>query len=240
MLERNADNVDLPRAIRQTRSLHPREAVRALADRVLEATGDALSDDATVLCLDWHGDHGRDRASDHGAEKGRASAGLHLRTFTLRVGPARPDRAGQSCAARIRRGRNAAPPPRRRDGCSTDGSGCEPGPAKHVPAAVQSSLSGIAAVIDHQRMKVDPPAPRGRELDPVRPPVGLDAVVQVAQDLQDFVRVVRVVVQVKVAVRSRLPPDERVNSPPSSSQNRQPTERTASRTLRTSAELMPS
>ena len=76
MLERNAVNVDLPRAIRETRSLHPREAVRALADRVLEATGDALSDDATVLCLDWHGDHGRDRVTDHGAEQARASAAL--------------------------------------------------------------------------------------------------------------------------------------------------------------------
>jgi len=50
-----------------------REAVRVLADRVLEATGHALSDDATVLCLDWHGGHGRDRDSVHGAEQGRAS-----------------------------------------------------------------------------------------------------------------------------------------------------------------------
>lgn len=74
MLERNAVNVDLARAIRETSSLHPREAVRALADRVLEETGNALNDDATVLCLDWHGDHGRDRVSHHGAEQGRASA----------------------------------------------------------------------------------------------------------------------------------------------------------------------
>ena len=63
MLERNAVGVDLAEAIAETRSLHPREAVRALADRVLEATGHALSDDATVLCLDWHGGHGRDRDS---------------------------------------------------------------------------------------------------------------------------------------------------------------------------------
>ena len=73
MLERNAAGVDLPAAIGETRSLHPREAVRALADRVLEATGHALSDDATVLCLDWHGGHGRDRDSVHGAEPARAS-----------------------------------------------------------------------------------------------------------------------------------------------------------------------
>jgi serine phosphatase RsbU (regulator of sigma subunit) len=73
MLERNADWVDLPATIAQTRSLHPREAVRALADAVLDATGHALSDDATVMCLDWHGGHGRDRDSAYGAEKERAS-----------------------------------------------------------------------------------------------------------------------------------------------------------------------
>ncbi|WP_221767497.1 PP2C family protein-serine/threonine phosphatase [Nocardioides sp. LS1] len=75
MLERNAVDVDLAREIAQTRGLHPREAVRALADRVLEATGQALSDDATVLCLDWHGHHGRDRDSAHGADRVRASDG---------------------------------------------------------------------------------------------------------------------------------------------------------------------
>ena len=73
MLERSAVAVDLPGAIIETRSLHPREAVRALADRVLDATGTGLSDDATVLCLDWHGGHGRDRDSIQGADQGRAS-----------------------------------------------------------------------------------------------------------------------------------------------------------------------
>ncbi|MDX6301225.1 MAG: hypothetical protein QOF53_2439 [Nocardioidaceae bacterium] len=73
MIERNAVDVDFPAAIAETRALHPREAVRALADRVLEATGNKLSDDATVLCLDWHGGHGRDRDSHHGAEQNRAS-----------------------------------------------------------------------------------------------------------------------------------------------------------------------
>jgi len=76
MLERNAVGVDLSAAIRATRALHPRDAVRSLADRVLEATGHELSDDATVLCLDWHGGHGRDRSSVHGAEPLRASAPL--------------------------------------------------------------------------------------------------------------------------------------------------------------------
>ena len=73
MLERHAAGLDLTQEIRATRSLHPREAVRALADRVLEATGGELSDDATVLCLDWYGGHGHDRSSRHGADPARAS-----------------------------------------------------------------------------------------------------------------------------------------------------------------------
>jgi serine phosphatase RsbU (regulator of sigma subunit) len=73
MLERNAAGVDLREGIDATRSLHPREAVRALADRVLAETGHELSDDATVLCLDWHGGHGRARESVHGSERSRGS-----------------------------------------------------------------------------------------------------------------------------------------------------------------------
>lgn len=73
MLERNAASIDLPAAIRQSASLHPREAAAALADSVLEATGHALGDDATVLCLDWYGGHGRDRSASGGADLGRAS-----------------------------------------------------------------------------------------------------------------------------------------------------------------------
>ena len=76
MVERNAAVVDFPAAIAETRSLHPREAVRELADRVLHATGNKLSDDATILCLDWHGGHGQDRDSQHGAEQNRASRPL--------------------------------------------------------------------------------------------------------------------------------------------------------------------
>lgn len=73
MVERNAVDVDFPAAIVQTRELHPREAVRALADRVLEATGNKLRDDATVLCVDWHGHHGVARVTRHGADLDRAS-----------------------------------------------------------------------------------------------------------------------------------------------------------------------
>jgi len=76
MLERNPAGIDLPTAIADTCSLHPREVVRALADSALEATGHALSDDATVLCLDWHGAHDEDRSAVAGADSGRASAPL--------------------------------------------------------------------------------------------------------------------------------------------------------------------
>jgi serine phosphatase RsbU (regulator of sigma subunit) len=76
MLERHAAGLDLAQAIRATRWLHPREAVRALADRVLEVASGDLRDDATVVCLDWYGGHGHDRISRHGADRARASPPL--------------------------------------------------------------------------------------------------------------------------------------------------------------------
>ncbi len=69
MLERNAAGLDLDVAIADTRMLHPREAVRALADLVLDVSGDVLADDATVLCVDWYGGHGRDRRTAYGANR---------------------------------------------------------------------------------------------------------------------------------------------------------------------------
>lgn len=74
MLERNVASVDLPSAMNETRDLHPREVVRALADRALAAAGHALQDDATLLCLDWHGSHHDTRDAVSGAEPARASA----------------------------------------------------------------------------------------------------------------------------------------------------------------------
>jgi serine phosphatase RsbU (regulator of sigma subunit) len=73
MLERNVAGVDLPASLADTQTLHPREAVRAMADKALEAAGQALADDATLLCLDWHGSHDRDRSSIAGADPERAS-----------------------------------------------------------------------------------------------------------------------------------------------------------------------
>ena len=68
MLERNAAAVDLIAEISQTRTMHPREATRRLADDVLAVTGPTLADDATLLILDWHGHHGRDRVTIGGAD----------------------------------------------------------------------------------------------------------------------------------------------------------------------------
>ncbi|WP_122819789.1 PP2C family protein-serine/threonine phosphatase [Nocardioides pantholopis] len=73
MLERHLAGVDLPGAIRDTAGLHPREVVRALADSALAAAGHALQDDATVLVLDWHGQHEETRDAVSGADQSRAS-----------------------------------------------------------------------------------------------------------------------------------------------------------------------
>ena len=68
MLERNAATLDLVTEIGRTTGMHPRETTRRLADLVLKATGPTLADDATLLILDWHGHHGRDRDSVAGAD----------------------------------------------------------------------------------------------------------------------------------------------------------------------------
>ncbi|MGA4683405.1 PP2C family protein-serine/threonine phosphatase [Micromonospora sp. AB353] len=72
MRERNAADLDLPGALLGITHLHPREAVRALSDAVLEIAGPALADDATLLVIDWYGDHGP-RRSTAGADLARAS-----------------------------------------------------------------------------------------------------------------------------------------------------------------------
>lgn len=77
MLERGAAALDMVAAIDETRSLHPRETTRCLADHVLDVTGHSLADDATLLVLDWHGhhgEHGHERATVAGADTARASS----------------------------------------------------------------------------------------------------------------------------------------------------------------------
>lgn len=76
MLERNVASLDLPGVIQGTRDLHPREVVRSLADGALASAGRALKDDATVLCLDWHGQHDELRDAVAGADPSLASGPL--------------------------------------------------------------------------------------------------------------------------------------------------------------------
>lgn len=74
MLEHNADSLDLSNLIVRTRTLHPREAARTLIAAVVDANGGHLKDDATVICLDWHGVDQSRRDADTGADLADASA----------------------------------------------------------------------------------------------------------------------------------------------------------------------
>ena len=69
MLERNAATVDVASVITESRHLHPRQAVQTLTRTVSQACGGQLRDDATVLCLDWHGGPPRDRDTTAGANR---------------------------------------------------------------------------------------------------------------------------------------------------------------------------
>ncbi|MER7981061.1 SpoIIE family protein phosphatase [Streptomyces sp. NPDC095817] len=74
MLERNAQSLDLPELIVNTRALHPREAARALIGAVVDAGQGHLKDDATVICLDWHDTGSSQRQAHTGANLTTASA----------------------------------------------------------------------------------------------------------------------------------------------------------------------
>jgi serine phosphatase RsbU (regulator of sigma subunit) len=68
MLERNAERLDVAQTLGRSRNMHPRELVHALGAAVLRATGGDLRDDATIVCLDWHGGPPRRRVSARGAD----------------------------------------------------------------------------------------------------------------------------------------------------------------------------
>lgn len=69
LLERNVSSLDIETLVAQGAQLHPREAVQHLIKAVLEGTGGQLKDDATVMCLDWHGGPPRSRISYSGADR---------------------------------------------------------------------------------------------------------------------------------------------------------------------------
>ena len=68
MLERNAEDLDIPELLLASAHLHPREAIQFLTHAVLDAVDGDLRDDATSLCFDWHGGPQGDRVSHAGAE----------------------------------------------------------------------------------------------------------------------------------------------------------------------------
>ena len=69
MLERNTTSVDVEDMVATGATMHPREAVQHLTQAIFAATGGALIDDATAMCLDWHGGPARNRKSHSGANR---------------------------------------------------------------------------------------------------------------------------------------------------------------------------
>jgi serine phosphatase RsbU (regulator of sigma subunit) len=55
MLERNAEQLDLPALITAHAGDHPRQLIQTLTAAVEDVVGGDLADDATAMCLHWHG-----------------------------------------------------------------------------------------------------------------------------------------------------------------------------------------
>lgn len=68
MLERNAASVDIAGLMVEGAGMHPREAVQHVVLALLKAADGHLRDDATAMCVDWHGGPPRERETDSGAD----------------------------------------------------------------------------------------------------------------------------------------------------------------------------
>jgi serine phosphatase RsbU (regulator of sigma subunit) len=71
MLERDAAGMNIAAVLTAGIDMHAREAVQQLTQAVVQASGGQLRDDATALCLDWHGGPPRDRVAASGANRER-------------------------------------------------------------------------------------------------------------------------------------------------------------------------
>jgi serine phosphatase RsbU (regulator of sigma subunit) len=69
MLERDAAGMNMATILTTSMNMHAREAVQHLTQAVLQVSGGRLRDDATALCLDWHGGPPRDRYATSGADR---------------------------------------------------------------------------------------------------------------------------------------------------------------------------
>jgi serine phosphatase RsbU (regulator of sigma subunit) len=64
MYENAEDAMDVPDMLLRTAHLHARAVVHLLGDEVLRAAGNDLRDDATTVCIDWHGGSPEGRHAD--------------------------------------------------------------------------------------------------------------------------------------------------------------------------------
>jgi serine phosphatase RsbU (regulator of sigma subunit) len=69
MLERDAAGMNIAAILTAGIDMHAREAVQHLTQAVLQASGSQLRDDATALCLDWHGGPPCNRDATSGANR---------------------------------------------------------------------------------------------------------------------------------------------------------------------------
>jgi hypothetical protein len=60
--------LDIEALMLEGSGMHPREAVQHVVLALLRATDGKLKDDATAMCVDWHGGPPRERTSDSGAD----------------------------------------------------------------------------------------------------------------------------------------------------------------------------